>query len=146
MDTYQASSGPNKTFVFILGLVIGAVVLGAGMYIYANFFSSNGDESSKFTVTPTKEFALSTTSPLDNDTVSTETVKINGNTGVSSIVVINGGVEDTIITTASGVFSVDYKLALGENQITLTAYDEDTGGSRTKTLNLLYLNENLDSL
>ena len=116
------------------------------MYVYANFFSTDEGDSSKFTITPTKEFALSTTSPLDNDTVSTETVKINGNTGVSSIVVINGGIEDTIITTASGVFSVEYKLSLGENQITLTAYDEKSGESRTKTLNLLYLNEDLDSL
>ena len=146
MDTYQPGSGPNKTFVFILGLVIGALILGISVYVYANFFSTAEGDSSKFTVTPTKVFALSTTSPLDNDTVSTETVKINGNTGVSSIVVINGGIEDTIITTASGVFSVDYKLALGENQITLTAYDEKSGESRTKTLNLLYLNEDLDSL
>ena len=146
MDTYQPGSGPNKTFVFILGLVIGALILGISVYVYTNFFSPNEGDSSKFTVTPTKEFALSTTSPLDNDTVSTETVKINGNTGVSSIVVINGGIEDTIITTASGVFSVDYKLALGENQITLTAYDEKSGESTTKTLNLLYLNEDLDSL
>ena len=146
MDTYQPGSGPNKTFVFILGLVIGALILGISVYVYTNFFSPNEGDSSKFTVTPTKVFALSTTSPLDNDTVSTETVKINGNTGVSSIVVINGGIEDTIITTASGVFSVDYKLALGENQITLTAYDEKSGESRTKTLNLLYLDENLDSL
>ena len=146
MDTYQPGSGPNKTFVFILGLIFGALILGITVYLYTNFFSTNESNSSKFTVTPTKEFALSTTSPLDNDTVSTETVKINGNTGISSIVVINGGVEDMIITTASGVFSVDYKLALGENQITLTAYDETSGESRTKTLNLLYLNEDLDSL
>lgn len=146
MDTYPASSSPNKTFVFILGLVIGAIVLGAGIYVYSNFLSSEAENVSKFTVTPTKEFVLSTTSPIDNDTVSTETVKISGNTGVSSIVVINGGIDDTIITTASGVFSVDYKLALGENQITLTAYDEISGDSRTKTINLLYLNENLDNL
>lgn len=146
MDTYPASSSTNKTFVFILGLVIGAIVLGAGIYVYSNFLSSEAENVSKFTVTPTKEFVLSTTSPIDNDTVSTETVKISGNTGVSSIVVINGGIDDTIITTASGVFSVDYKLALGENQITLTAYDEISGDSRTKTINLLYLNENLDNL
>jgi hypothetical protein len=146
MDTYPASSGPNKTFVFILGFVFGALLLGAGLYVYTNFFSSGTDKESGFKVTPTKEFTLSVTAPLEGETVSTEKVKISGSTGVASVLVVNGGEEDTIIETVSGAFSIDYGLTLGENQITVTAYEEDSGESRTKTLDILYLNEDLETL
>jgi len=146
METYQASSGPNKTFVFILGLAIGAVILGAGIYVYSNFFASENANESEFTVTPTKEFALSVATPPEAETVSTDKVKISGGTGIASLVVINGGLEDTIVEATNGTFSVDYVLSLGENQIIVTAYDEASGDSRVKTINVLYLNENLENL
>ena len=145
METYQASSGPNKAFVFILGLVLGMVILGAGLYIYANVWTT-GEESSEFKVTPTKVFSLSVASPTEGETIAVNKVKISGATGVATIVVINGGTEDAIIEAANGTFSVNYSLALGENLISVTAYDQISGESRTKTISVLYLNENLDNL
>ena len=145
METSQPSSGPNKTFVFIFGLVLGIAILGAGIYIYSNFFSAE-DESKGFNVTPTKEFSLSVASPVEGLTVAVDKAKISGITGIASIIVINGGAQDTIIEAANGTFSVDYGLILGENLISVTAYDQISGESRTKTISVLYLNENLDNL
>lgn len=144
MDPYQTSSGPNRFLVFVLGIVIGALVAAGVWYARTNFFAE--EEPSEFKVTPTKEFTLSVGSPKNGDTISTKSIKVTGNTGTSSVVVVSGGTEDVILDAKSGNFSVDYKLALGENQITVVAYDEDSGDSRTQSFDVLYLNENLDSL
>ncbi len=144
MDPYQVSTGPNRLLVFILGLIIGSAILAAGLYVYSNYFSN--DEAADVNVIPTKKFALSLTNPKDGATVSTAKTKISGTTGTKSLVVVNGGVEDTIVEAANGTFSIDYKLALGENQLTITVYDEDSGESRTENVNVLYLDESLESL
>lgn len=144
MDPYQPSSGPNKTFVFILGLILGAVLVGGFIFAYSTFFSS--EEDSKFSVTPVKEFTLDIANPPDGETVSKEKITVSGSTETKSIVVINGGKEDVIVQTSNGAFSVSYDLELGENYITVTAYEEDSGDSRTNSVNILYLTEDLDSL
>lgn len=144
MDPYQQTTGPNRFLIFVLGLVIGGAILGGAWFVRSTYFSK--DLETNFSVTPTKEFSLSVSSPKTGDTVSTKKIKISGSTGTASVVVINGGVEDTIVETVNGTFSVEYNLILGENQITVVAYDEQTGGSRTETIDILYLDENLETL
>ncbi len=144
MDPYQTQSGPNKTFVFILGLIIGAILVGGFIFAYTTFFTS--EEESKFSVTPVKEFTLDIANPPDGETVSKEKITVSGSTGTKSIVVINGGKEDVIVETSNGAFSVSYDLELGENSLTVTAYEEDSGDSRTSSVNILYLTEDLESL
>lgn len=145
MDPYQPQSGPNKTFVFILGLIIGAILIGGSIFAYSNFFPKD-EEESEFKVTPTNEFILNIANPPDGDTVSAKKITVSGNTGTKSVVVINGGTEDVIVETSSGAFSASYNLGLGENPLTITAYEVDTGDSRTKSVNVLYLDEDLNNL
>ncbi len=142
MDPYQTSSSPNRFLIFILGVVIGAILFAGILYIRSTFFQQGPSESE----ITTKELMLSLSSPKDGETVSKDIVKISGNTGTSSIVIINGGKEDAIVEAKNGSFSVDYKLVLGENQLTITAYEEGSGNSRTQGANVLYLNENLEDL
>ncbi|MCH8821358.1 hypothetical protein IID23_02420 [Patescibacteria group bacterium] len=144
MDPYQAQSGPNKTFVFILGLIIGAIIVGGGIFAYSTFFPK--EDKSEFKVTPVKEFTLHISNPPDGETVSKEEITISGSTGTKSIIVINGGKEDVIVETSNGAFSVNYNLELGENPLTITAYEEETGDSRTNIVNVLYLTEDLEIL
>jgi hypothetical protein len=143
MDPYQTSTGPNRLLVFIIGLIVGSALITAGLYVYSNYFSK---EEADVSLSSTKKFALSVAYPKDGDTVSTAKTKISGTTGTKSVVVVNGGQEDTIVEATDGSFSIDYKLALGENQLTITVYDEDSGESRTENVNVLYLDENLDNL
>lgn len=142
MDPYQTSSSPNRFLIFILGVVIGAILFTGILYIRSTFFQQGPSESE----VTTKELILSLSSPKDGETVSKDVVKISGNTGTSSIVIINGGKEDVIVEAKNGSFSVNFKLVLGENQINITAYDEDSGESRTQSVDVLYLNENLENL
>ena len=144
MDPYQTQSGPNKTFVFILGLIIGVIIVGGGIFAYSTFLPK--EDKSEFKVTPVKEFTLNIANPPDGETVSKEKVTISGNTRTKSIVVINGGKEDVIVETVNGAFSVSYILELGENSLTITAYEEETGDSRTNIVSVLYLTEDLEIL
>ena len=145
MDPNQQSSGPNKFLIFLLGLVIGAALVGGGLYVFSNFLSGDADERA-FKVTPTKEFTLSVSIPANGDTVSSDKVKISGSTGTSSVVIVSGGAEDIIVEASNGNFSNDYGLVLGENLINITAYDENSGESRTSSINGLYFNEDLETL
>lgn len=144
MDPYQTQSGPNKTFVFILGLIIGVIIVSGSIFAYSTFLPK--EDKSEFKVTPVKEFMLNIANPPDGETVSKEKVTISGNTGTKSIVIINGGEEDVIVETSNGAFSVSYILELGENSLTITAYEEETGDSRTNIVNVLYLTEDLEIL
>lgn len=144
MDPYQTQSGPNKTFVFILGLIIGVIIVSGGIFAYSTFLPK--EDKSEFKVTPVKEFTLNIANPPDGETVSKEKVTISGNTRTKSIVVINGGKEDVIVETVNGAFSVSYILELGENSLTITAYEEETGDSRTNIVSVLYLTEDLEIL
>lgn len=145
MDPYHTTSGPNKFIVFLFGLLVGVAIL-AGYLFVSDRFLNKEEEKSDVKVTPTKEFALSLANPKDGETVSTDKIKLTGSTGVASVLVVNGGKEDTVIESADGAFSIDYGLNLGENQITVVAYDEVSGESRTETIDVLYLNEDLESL
>ena len=145
MDPYQVSTGPNRLLVFLIGLIVGSALLTAGLYVYSNYFPKD-EKSADVSVNPVKKFALSVESPKDGETVSIPKTKISGTTGTKSVVVVNGGEEDTIVEAANGTFSIDYKLALGENQLTITVYDEDSGKSNTENISVFYLDENLDTL
>ncbi len=143
MDTYQTGSSPNRLLTFLVGFAVGVVVVAGFLYLRSNFFTK--EEPSELKVT-TKEFILSLSSPKDGETVSSATINISGTTGVASIVVINGGSDDVILEAKKGDFTTPYKLVLGENQLTLTAYEQRSGDSRTQSVNILYLNENLEDL
>ncbi|MEX0616895.1 MAG: hypothetical protein WD231_03755 [Candidatus Woykebacteria bacterium] len=148
MDPYQQTSGPNRFLVLLVGLVVGILISIGVFYVRAAFFTKEEEvpQTQSFKVTPTNELTLSLTSPTDGDTVATDSVKISGSTGKSSVVIVNGGSEDVIAEAKGGIFSINYNLELGENILTVVAYDEQSGESRTQDLNILYINENLETL
>ena len=146
MDPYQTTTGPNRFIVLLAGILVGVAAIGSYLLVNDKFLTKKEEPAPQYKVTPVNELTLSLSNPNDGETVSTGTVKISGSTGIPTIVIINGGQEDVIVEASNGTFSADYKLTLGENQVTITAYEPSSGDSRDKVVDLLYLNENLESL
>src|SRR3989344_8147527 len=139
MDPYQTTTGPNRFIVLLAGILVGVAAIGGYLLVNDRFLNKKDEPAPQYKVTPVNELILSLANPKDGETVSTGTVKISGSTCIPTIVIINGGEEDVIVEATNGTLSTDYKLGLGENQVTITAYDQSSGDSREKVVDLLYL-------
>src|SRR3989344_576936 len=77
---------------------------------------------------------LTIDSPKDNDKVSSENIKVNGQTDVTSQLKING---QPVVIDTNGKFSFDVRLKDGENTILIESRDE-ASNLESKTLKVIY--------
>lgn len=90
------------------------------------------------TPTPMPEFSLLITSPEDNSISSKTSIEVNGQTIPSAIVVILYQEGEKILEAdGNGNFSTEITLAGGENEITISAYDQEDN-EISKTLTVVY--------
>lgn len=142
MDT-QSSSGAPRLLVLIIGIVLGLLLAAGIAFVKAGLDSRSGDSQ---VTTETAGILLSINSPSEGDVTSDKKVAVKGSTGKDTVVAITGGAEDQIGETKDGKFSIEINLVEGENEITVYAFDPNTGEAVQDTLSLLYLKENLASL
>jgi hypothetical protein len=134
----QGSRGFSIILLLIIGVIVGLVI--AGVFAFINSRRSEKDTK------PTAETAgvlLTLSTPTDGDVTSEEAVTVSGSTGKDTVVVLTGGTSDTISETKGGKFSAKVTLREGENELTVYAFDTDSGESAQTTLNVLYLAEEL---
>jgi hypothetical protein len=132
----------SKILYIAAGFLAGILVLGILFYI-SSVMNKPKDESKN---TNQSGFTLNLTdAPDDGYSTSQNKVTIAGSTGTEAVVVVNGGPIDETVPTSNGNFSLSYTLSEGENQLTITAFDQKTGESKTTTRSVLYL-PNLESL
>ncbi|OGY22058.1 MAG: hypothetical protein A2113_02485 [Candidatus Woykebacteria bacterium GWA1_44_8] len=123
--------------ILIIGIIIGLLLAGGFVLLKSAF---RGKEQSTGTQ-ETKGLLLTISEPADGAFVGTETLTIKGSTGKDAVVAVVGGTEDTIVETSGGNFSASNKIAEGENELTVYAFDPTTGESTQTTLNVSFLNE-----
>lgn len=134
----------SKILHVAAGFLLGILVLASLFYISTiinrpqNQTNNTSNQNNGFTLNLTD-------APEDGASTSSNTVTIAGTTGTEAVLVVNGGSEDATVATSNGRFNLIYTLTEGENPITITAFDQNTGESKTTTRNVLYL-PNLDSL
>lgn len=135
----------HRRFYFrqiLFGIVVGLVT--TLVFIFSlNFF--NQQKKSPETKTQ-KPLNLVVTSPESNTATPEKSITVRGTTGVSSVVTVSLGTQSKVAATSGNSFSVKLDLTEGKNTITVVAYNTNTAGSQTKTVNILYLNEDLTSL
>ena len=142
MDTESKGSAP-KLLILIIGLVIGLLIAGGIALVKSGLDS---DKTKEGVTTETTGILLSVSSPSQGDITSENKIIVKGSTGKDAIVVIAGGSEDAIVETKNGAFSQEIKLAEGENEIVVYAFDPDTGESAQTIVSVLYLDEELASV
>ncbi len=132
----------SKILFAAAGFLTGVLFIGVLFY----FFLKAGPGPILNNLVGKETFKLSLTeAPADGASLSQAEVKISGKTGTEAIIVINGGSDDSVLQTAGGKFQTNYKLLEGENELTITAFDQNSGEILTTTRSLLYLSE-LESL
>src|SRR3990170_791184 len=130
----------NRTptiLILIIGIIIGLLLAG-GFVLLKSAFSGKKQSSG---AQETKGLLLTISSPTDGAFVGADTLTIAGSTGKDAVVAVVGGTEDTILETSKGNFSATTKIAEGENELTIYAFDPKTGESTQTNLNVLFLNE-----
>ena len=140
MEVQTTKSTPTL-LILIIGIVIGLLIAGAFFLVKSRFI--NEDEAG--VTTETQGLLLSISKPADGDNTSSSELSITGSAGKDAIVVVTGGVDDVIVETKSSNFTAKVKLLEGENELTVYAFDPETGASTQDTLNILYLKEELGS-
>ncbi|OGY23926.1 MAG: hypothetical protein A2Y57_04320 [Candidatus Woykebacteria bacterium RBG_13_40_7b] len=128
----------------IFVLIVGGVALG---WLLWNQGYLNFGTSKVATTTPTKTdlqpLTLKITEPEDGYTSDSKLVSIKGAVSRQSTIMVYGGASDEIVESDGGSFNINYSLNEGENEITITASDQD-GDEKSETLNIFYLSEILD--
>jgi len=135
----------ETTIAIFFGIFFGAIV--AVFLIVKN-------KNSKFnmktlsparTVTPSvKNVAsgkiLEVSSPEDGSISSTNSVSIKGKTEKGALLVIQSPIKDLIVVAEKDDFSIQFPLALGENNIVITSYEKGTQvKTQVKDLKVYYL-------
>jgi hypothetical protein len=139
MDT-QRESGTSRLLVLIIGVAVGLLLAAAIAFVKVELDSRSGDSQ---VTTETAGILLSINSPVEGDITSDKKVTVKGSTGKDAVVAITGGAEDQIGETKDGKFSIEINLVEGENEITIYAFEPNSGESTQDTLSLLYLDEQL---
>jgi len=138
LASIMQTAGNSKLLFAAAGFLAGVVFIGGIFY----FLLNRDSLPSLSDITGKKTFDLRLTeAPDDGASVSSSKVTIKGTTGTEAVVVINGGAEDTIVQTAGGEFEVSYTLIEGENDVSITAFDQNTAETKTTTRAILYLTD-----
>lgn len=89
-------------------------------------------QNNQITPIATKDAQIATLelSQPENETVTdTETVTIKGKSVKGSLVIVQSPVDSQSIINEKEEFSIDFKLALGENRINVSVYPKDANGA-----------------
>lgn len=130
----------NKTptiLILIIGVIIGLLLAGGFVLLKGAF----GHKNQAGETQETKGLLLEISTPSDGAFVGANNLTVKGTTGKDAVVAVVGGIEDTIVETSGGNFSASTKIAEGENELTVYAFDPKTGESTQTSLNVLFLNE-----
>lgn len=132
---------------FNLGQIIIGIVLGLVLAFVFSFIFNFFENPNKVSQTKTQKLLnLVINSPSDDTATSDKTVTVAGTTGINSVVTVSSGTQSKIVSTSGDTFSAKLDLTEGKNTVTVVAYNADTAESQTKTIDILYLNEDLTSL
>jgi hypothetical protein len=123
--------------ILIIGVIIGLLLAG-GFVLLKSALSGNKQSAG---TQETKGLLLTISEPSDGAFLGADTLTIKGSTGKDAVVAVVGGTEDTILETSKGNFSATTKIAEGENELVVYAFDPTSGESTQTSLNVLYLNE-----
>ena len=127
----------SKILYIAVGFLLGLAAAGGLFYFY-----SSQTKPSAPAATASKTFNLVLNeAPADGFATSDGNVRVSGSTGSEAVVVVNGGAEERIVQTAGGRFDLTYTLVEGENSITITAFDQNSGAAKTITRNVLFLTD-----
>ena len=129
----------SKILYIAIGLLLGLAAASGLFYFYSNQNKPSAAPAAS-SVSKTFNLVLSE-APADGFATSEAKVKLSGTTGTEAVVVVNGGESESIVQTAGGRFDLTYTLVEGENSITVTAFDQNTGVAKTITRNVLYLTD-----
>lgn len=91
---------------------------------------------------PLRDSIFEITEPEDNIITDTKSITIKGKSVKGTLLVIQSPVSLKTMKTDKEDFSVDFPLALGENNIHISSYEPDSKGAvREKQLKVFYLTE-----
>ena len=134
----------------VFGIVLGDLV---AVFILAKNKESQMDKNktmtSSITITPKAALDMSSCpleieNPQDREIVEEKEVTIKGKATKDSLIIIESSVDYKVIKNEKETFEVDFILALGENNIKVTAYSKDTQSKiQEKELKVYYLDEQL---
>ncbi|MCL5004036.1 MAG: hypothetical protein M1352_02070 [Patescibacteria group bacterium] len=157
MAKNDAMNKSEKPLLIILSLISLGLLI-AIIYVWYNALSNRSqnppnqgiltppqNEQSQSQSTPSAGTPESTgvvlniNTPQMQDVVASPTLTIEGTTGPKASVALSDASDETIATAdVSGAFSATLALDMGENQITVTAFDSK-GQSKSEVLNVVYM-------
>lgn len=141
MFLIRSSKGASFVVILIVGLLIGLLVAGAAAFLY----SKKTTQKQATPQTENKGILLSVTSPVNGTTISESSPTIKGTTGKDSVVVITGGESNIVTESESGNFTARVTLSEGKNDLSVYAFDPQTGESAQTSISLLYLKDEFGS-
>ncbi len=137
-------------FAIVIGLILGAAILFGFRLADKSTkealisVQEKPDQAPSATPTPPKS-NLSFSEPSDHAVINSANIKISGQALPDSLVAVTSETDDALVATdESGNFSVDFKLAGGENYITATALFPNQN-TETKTVSVIYTTAKLVS-
>ena len=141
IETRNKLSLSTTKVLVIIGLIIIVIAVPLTVFL-AKTRQEPRSKASEPAPTLAKTFKLTLTSPTDNLATNQNVITISGSVNKKAIVLISGGFQEEAVETTNQ-FSQNYTLALGDNQIEVTAFDEE-GNEITQVRNVLYVTEPLE--
>ncbi len=126
---------------FFIGVGVAVVLLFA-----PQFFNRTGTQSTNPLANrdQTQKQELTITTPTDGDVVTQKSITIEGSTAPKNQVVISGPIDETMTQAPDdGSFGVSLDLEFGENEITITSYNEVGEIAASTTIVVTYTDEEL---
>jgi len=141
IETRNKLSLSTTKVLVIIGLIIIVIAVPLTVFL-AKTRQEPRSKASEPAPTLAKTFKLTLTSPTDNLATNQNVITISGSVNKKAIILISGGLQEEAIETTNQ-FSQNYELTAGDNQIEVTAFDEE-GNEATQVKNILYVKESLD--
>lgn len=129
----------NKIVPLLLGILIALVVI-ALVFMVREYKVRRDLEKTQ------TNSSLEISTPENFTATNQSKIKLAGQAKGRSYITINSNKKQLILDSQNGEFSTDLELSEGKNTISITAYNPDTGQAQTATKEVLYINEDLNSL
>lgn len=139
----------EKIVLSFIAVMVGLLVAGIAFFVYQSTKVIPSSKLPKITINspsptvtlPPPTVILSIDQPLDESVTDKKSITVNGKTNPNATIIVNTASDDQVVKPATtGDFSITVPLNDGENQITLTAIN-DNGEEVTKQLTVTYSTE-----